>query len=154
MRYVDIDKNGIALNVKLNIFRFKTVMPELTNIAYTNNLAGMNNLGQALTFVDELNLTGTGAGGSLNLDNTIKNINNQTVFYEGTSSKIHIFNHQLNTDIFKHDIWILETDGWQNSIAAMTIVDDNNVKVQLPIAKQCRIILQDIKDITKTYNII
>jgi hypothetical protein len=150
MRYLDITKNNLTENVALNDFRFKTFIPEIVNVVgYEQNLRNVTNLDEALKFLDTLDLGVAGSG--VEIDNIVNNINDSIVFYEGSENTEHVFVHDLNTDIFKYDIWVLEEAGWQNSIVPITIIDLNTVKVELTALKSCRIILQDIRDISKTY---
>lgn len=143
MRYLDIIKNGLTENVGLNTFRFKSQIPSTINFIGTGNLQNKNNVEEVLEYIDT----------SYDVNEVVKYINDSTIFYEGSPSIEHIFTHNLNTNIFKYDIWVLESAGWQNSIVPITIIDNSSVKVELTDAKSCRIIVQDIQDIPKVYNV-
>jgi len=87
------------------------------------------------------------------LDNTINNINNNKSIYEGIASKLHIFNHNMDSEYLNINVWVYEEIGWQNSIVPITILDNNSVQVQLSIAKPIRIIIENINNISKTFGI-
>ena len=87
------------------------------------------------------------------LDRALNNINSNRAVYEGVPSKTHIFNHNLDTEFLKIDVWVQETVGWQNSIVPVTIIDNNSLKVLISKEKAVRIILEDISTITKTFGI-
>jgi hypothetical protein len=153
MRYIDVtNSDGIVQNVKASDLRFKSVISNTINTAPgVGNLAGVNNLADALAVVDTLS-TGTGTD-SLEVERVINNINDNNVMYEGAVNVQHIFNHNLDTEFFQYNIWVLETAGWQNSIVPITIINENTVQVDLSPARACRIILQSIENISKTYGI-
>ena len=149
MRYIDVTNNNITQTVKAVDLRFKSILENLINVNPRNgNLKGINTLNKVLDILD----TSIGVNDT-SIDNVINNINDSTVLYEGSANLNHIFVHNMNTEFFKYDIWILEDVGWQNSIVPITIIDENTVKVELSQPKSCRIILQNIKNITKTYGL-
>lgn len=156
MRYVDITNNNITQNVKAVDLRFKSTLENLINIrSRTGNLQSANTLDKALDILDKIsnqNDTSTGVNAT-SIDNIINNINDNTLLYEGSENLNHVFIHNMDTEFFRYDIWILEDIGWQNSIVPITIMDENTVKVELSQPKSCRIILQNIENITKTYGL-
>ncbi len=101
--------------------------------------------------VNQINTTTVNVTGSL--DRVINNINDRTVIYEGAAATSHTFNHNLNSEFLKINVWVKETVGWQNSIVPITIVDQNTIIVLVSVAKQIRIIVEDINHISKTYGI-
>ena len=153
MRYIDVTNNNITQTVKAVDLRFKSILENLINVNPRNgNLKGINTLNKVLDILDtSIGVNDTSIDKTI--DNVINNINDSTVLYEGSANLNHIFVHNMNTEFFKYDIWILEDVGWQNSIVPITIIDENTVKVELSQPKSCRIILQNIKNITKTYGL-
>lgn len=153
MRYIDVTNNNITQTVKAVDLRFKSILENLINVnPRTGNLKGINTLNKVLDILDtSIGVNDTSIDKTI--DNVINNINDSTVLYEGSANLNHIFVHNMNTEFFKYDIWILEDVGWQNSIVPITIIDENTVKVELSQPKSCRIILQNIKNITKTYGL-
>ena len=153
MRYIDVTNNNITQTVKAADLRFKSILENLINVNPRNgNLKGINTLNKVLDILDtSIGVNDTSIDKTI--DNVINNINDSTVLYEGSANLNHIFVHNMNTEFFKYDIWILEDVGWQNSIVPITIIDENTVKVELSQPKSCRIILQNIKNITKTYGL-
>jgi hypothetical protein len=154
MRYEDILIDGIVTNVRCSDLIFKNILEDLVSVdSRTGNLDGVTSLSGALDILDNFTGTGTGTGtDTAALDRTISNINNNTVMLETVGTIIN-FNHGLNTEFFKYSIWVLEENGWQNSIVPITIIDNNTVRVELYEDKSIRIILEKIEDITKTYGL-
>lgn len=153
MRYIDITLNGITETLKASDLRFKTQIEDTINIRSRNkNLIGMNNLSQALDYLDDLSVSSVGGGDSIELDQTILSINSRIKSYESGPQFIHEFKHDMNTEYLKYDIWVYD-NGWVNNIVPIRIIDQDTVEVQLTRELSCRIILTNINDITKTYNI-
>ena len=71
MRYIDVDTNGLTQNLLAVDLRFKQVSDTLINLTgtNTNNLAGANNLAEAMEILDNF-VGGEGTGGGL-VDGTI-----------------------------------------------------------------------------------
>jgi len=149
MRYYDIQYNNITHSVKANDLRFKTYISDIINVSGVNNLKDSHTLTEALNVLDDLKIGVNDAS----LDSVVKNINDNTLLYEGTSAKQHLFIHNLNTEFLNYSVWVLESIGWQNSIVPVTIIDQDQVLVELAQPKSCRIILNSITDISKTYAI-
>lgn len=155
MKYVDIVNNDITQTIKANNIRFKSQLENLINVNRRDGfLKDTTTLDQVLDKFNQSNINPVNIGiNTKSINNIIDNINNSYLVYEGEPNTIHIFIHNMDTEFFEYNIWILESVGWQNSIVPITIIDKNTVKVELSKAKSCRIILQKITNISKTYNI-
>jgi len=101
--------------------------------------------------IEEIDTTTIKVTGSL--QRVVNNINDSIAIYEGEAANLHEFNHNLDSEFLKINVWVKEDIGWQNSITPITIIDPNNIIVQLSKPKKVRIIIDDIKNISKTYGL-
>ncbi len=164
MRYIDITVNGIIQNVLALdlVFQRTDASNILTGTEHIKNLINTTNLKEVVERIDSMVLPsggdpGTGSGDAdaveAALDRTIENINDLIVLYEGVPALLHTFAHNLDTEYIKFDVWVEETQGWQNSIVPITILDNNRVQVQLAQPRSVRIIVESIDEISKTYGL-
>ncbi len=154
MKYIDvITSEGITQNVLAADLLFKTQSSSTINIKnYNGNLEGALNLSDALDKIDVL-VGGVVGTSEESLDRTINSINDRTKVYEGVAALSHTFIHNFDSEFLKIDVWIEEDIGWQNSIAPITIIDSNKVRVDITSPKSVRIIIENINDVIKTYGL-
>ena len=146
MKYIDVfneDLNVLQTILALDL-QFKTTISDNINIRpYTGFLYGASNISQALTIIN--NNGGVGGSGGSGVSGGVA--------FEGANSNEYIFNHEQGSEFLDISVWVLEDVGWQNKIVPITIIDQDNIKVQLPTVQSCRIVVQNIQNITKTYGI-
>jgi hypothetical protein len=89
------------------------------------------------------------------LDAVVSNINANMATTQENAASTHTFAHNLNSEMLNVTVWTKEdVDGgkaWQNSIVATTIVDANNIKVELTTPKEVRIICEKVADVSRLF---
>lgn len=156
MRYINVDINNITEIIRVPDIRFKTYIEDTINIKpRQNNLKDMNNLKHVLDYVDTLSSStdSTDSTNELSLDKTINSINSRIKSYEAGPKLNHVFAHNMQTEYFSYSIWVYQNNNWINNIVPIRIIDQDTVEVVLSEELSCRIILTNINDVTKTYNI-
>lgn len=125
---------------------------EITNrtsadTAITNSIGSLSSLTTTdkTTIVAAINEVKTLAGGGVSAFKTQINAARYTTTTT-TAATSHTINHALNSSLVDVCVWIDRGDGvWRNDMAAVSIVDANNVKVDLTAARNVRVTVEKME---------
>ena len=94
----------------------------------------------------ELNTLSSGSTTAVN--NLISAINNTKYSVTSASAIQHTITHNLNSQEISANVWVKDGSVWRNHIVGITIIDNNNIQVDLTEAYEIKVLVEKFNTIS------